>query len=358
MKINQNEKIKTLILKLENNSSDEEKLIQAANILRSGGTVIFPTETVYGLGADALDENAAKKIYMAKGRPSDNPLIIHISSEDQLYQVTSSVDEGSKKLMDAFWPGPLTIIFKKSSVVPDDITGGLQTVAVRMPSNNAARRLIELSGIPVAAPSANISGRPSITSSDYLVEEMDGKVDAIMIDEDSPIGLESTVIDMTRRPAVILRPGKITRTQIEKVLGEIVLNDEHLENENSAPLSPGMKYRHYSPSADVIVAMGSEEKMRESITSQVKKDTLSNKKTAIAAIESRYESYADFCSSSGCTFISLGKDEAEAAHNLFRILRKADTLGIDRIYFEALPQGEISEAIMNRLLKACAGNII
>lgn len=358
MKTNPKEKIETLILKLEKNSSDEEKLVRVAKILRSGGTVIFPTETVYGLGADALDEDAAMKIYSAKGRPSDNPLIVHISSEEQLYQVASSVDEGSKKLIEAFWPGPLTIIFKKSPIVSDNITGGLKTVAVRMPSNNAARKLIELSGVPVAAPSANISGRPSITSSDYLIEEMDGIVDAIIIDEDSQIGLESTVIDMTRRPAVILRPGKVSRIQIEKVLGEPVITDEHLGNENAAPLSPGMKYRHYSPSADVIVAIGSEDKMRDSIISEVKKDAAGDKKTAIAALQSRSETYEGFCSSSGCIFISLGRDEAQAAHNLFRILRKADKLGIDRIYFESLPHGDISEAIMNRLLKACAGNII
>lgn len=358
MKTNQNPKIKTLILKLEKNSADEEKLIQAARILKAGGTVIFPTETVYGLGANALDENASAKIYRAKGRPGDNPLIIHISSADQLYQVASSVDEGSKKLIEAFWPGPLTIIFKKNPIVSDSITGGLETVAVRMPSNDSAKRLIELSGVPVAAPSANISGRPSITSTDYLIEEMDGIVDAILIDEDSQIGLESTVIDMTRRPAVILRPGKVSRGQIEKVLGEPVITDDHLKDQNAAPLSPGMKYRHYSPSADVIVAMGNEDQMRSSITSKVKKDADSGRKAAVAALESRSDSYKDICSLPDCIFISLGKNESEAAHNLFSILRKADKLSVDRIYFEALPQGEISEAIMNRLLKACAGNII
>ncbi len=358
MKNNQSEKIKTLILKLEKNSMDKKKLREAADILKSGGTVIFPTETVYGLGANALDELAADKIYKAKGRPSDNPLIIHISSYEQLGEVAEEIDEGSKKLINAFWPGPLTIIFKKSSLVPDSITGGLGTVAVRMPSNEAARILIEMSGMPVAAPSANVSGRPSITSAGHLIDEMDGIVDAIIIDEDSQIGLESTVIDMTRRPPVVLRPGKISRSEIEKVLKETVINDEHFENQNEAPISPGMKYRHYSPKAEVILAMGSEDKMLLSIKSEIKKDVQNNKKTAVAALSARFKSYDALCNSEKCIFISLGKDENEAAHNLFSILRKADELSLDKIYFEALSQGDISEAIMNRLLKACSGNII
>ena len=250
----------------------DEQLHKVANLLKAGKTVVFPTETVYGLGANALDPEAAKKIYEAKGRPSDNPLIVHISKKEDVDFLAGNISQDSKLLMEAFWPGPLTLILDKSDNVPIETTGGLMTVAIRMPSNPIARKLIDLAGVPIAAPSANISGRPSITSSKYLVEELCERVDAIIISEDSEIGLESTVIDMTASTPVILRPGKIGKTEIEKILNKEIELDPSLKDENAAPKSPGMKYKHYSPNATVIVVTGSLDEMKQKINQKLSLD--------------------------------------------------------------------------------------
>ena len=328
----------------------DEQLHKVADMLKTGKTVVFPTETVYGLGANALDPEAAKKIYEAKGRPSDNPLIVHISKKEDVDFLAGNISQDSKLLMEAFWPGPLTLILDKSDNVPIETTGGLMTVAIRMPSNPIARKLIDLAGVPIAAPSANISGRPSITSSKYLVEELCERVDAIIISEDSEIGLESTVIDMTASTPVILRPGKIGKTEIEKILNKEIELDPSLKDENAAPKSPGMKYKHYSPNATVIVVTGSLDEMKLKINQKLSLDKNISDKVKVVCLEDRVSLYDGYG-------ISWGKNSQEAAKNLFKILRLMDEQNIEVVYFEALNSDEISEAVMNRLIKA-AGNMI
>lgn len=328
----------------------DEQLHKVANLLKAGKTVVFPTETVYGLGANALDPEAAKKIYEAKGRPSDNPLIVHISKKEDVDFLARNISQDAKLLMEAFWPGPLTLILDKSDNVPIETTGGLMTVAIRMPSNPIARKLIDLAGVPIAAPSANISGRPSITSSKYLVEELCERVDAIIISEDSEIGLESTVIDMTASTPVILRPGKIGKTEIEKILNKEIELDPSLKDENAAPKSPGMKYKHYSPNATVIVVTGSLDEMKQKINQKLSLDKNKSDTVKVVCLEDRVSVYDGYG-------ISWGKNSQEAAKNLFKILRLMDEQNIEVVYFEALNSDEISEAVMNRLIKA-AGNMI
>ena len=328
----------------------DEQLHKVANLLKAGKTVVFPTETVYGLGANALDPEAAKKIYEAKGRPSDNPLIVHISKKEDVDFLAGNISQDANLLMEAFWPGPLTLILDKSDNVPIETTGGLMTVAIRMPSNPIARKLIDLAGVPIAAPSANISGRPSITSSKYLVEELCERVDAIIISEDSEIGLESTVIDMTASTPVILRPGKIGKTEIEKILNKEIELDPSLKDENAAPKSPGMKYKHYSPNATVIVVTGSLDEMKQKINQKLSLDKNKSDKVKVVCLEDRVSLYDGYG-------ISWGKNSQEAAKNLFKIFRLMDEQNIEVVYFEALNSDEISEAVMNRLIKA-AGNMI
>ena len=340
---------KTKIFKIENLEKDKAMIEEAANIIKSGGTVVFPTETVYGLGGNALDEEGARKIYKAKGRPSDNPLIVHISDPHELYKVAAFVSENSKKLMDAFWPGPLTIIFKKTKEVPYATTGNLETVAVRMPSNEIARKLIEMSGVPIAAPSANISGRPSITSAEYIEDEFTKRVDAIIIHSDSEIGLESTVIDMTSEKPIILRPGKIGKKDIEKVLGFEIEEDSSLKDKNTPPKSPGMKYTHYSPNAEIVVVKGSETEIVNKIKREI--ELAKNGKIGVICLE-KYLGYYDGLG------ISLGENHIEAAKNFFKILRKVDDIGLSKVYIHFLEGDSVADAVMNRLIKAAGNHII
>lgn len=340
---------KTKIFKIEDIDKDLYMLKEAAIILKNGGTVVFPTETVYGLGGNALDEEGARRIYEAKGRPSDNPLIVHISDIKDLSKIAHDIDDNSRKLMDFFWPGPLTIILKKSKDVPYKTTGSLDTVAVRMPSNEIARKLIEFSGVPVAAPSANISGRPSITSSEYIINEFDKRVDAIIIHKDSEIGLESTVIDMTSQVPVILRPGKIGRKEIEEVLGISVDIDVSLKDKNAPPKSPGMKYTHYSPDANLILVSGSEDEMIDKIKNEISLSKGEN--IGVICLERNLNHYNNLG-------ISLGENHIEAAKNLFKVLRKVDDLKLSKVYVESLEGDEVADAIMNRLIKAAGHHII
>lgn len=245
--------IKTIISNIDKNNIDEAEIKKQAKLLKEGNTVIFPTETVYGLGANALDENAVKKIYEAKGRPSDNPLIVHISSKEEVYKLANDISDKAKVLMSKFWPGPLTMIFKKKDIVPQRTSGGLDTVAIRMPSHKIARELIKQAGIPIAAPSANISGRPSPTKGEHVCAEMNGRVSGIVVGGDCNFGLESTVIDMTMDIPMILRPGSVTKEQLEVEIGQVLI-DPSLENKEDVlkAKAPGMKYTHYSPNGDVL----------------------------------------------------------------------------------------------------------
>ena len=254
--------------------TSEEDIQQAAEIIREGGLVAFPTETVYGLGADALNPEAVGKVYAAKGRPSDNPMIVHISSKDDLERLTFEITEDIKKLADVFWPGPLTMVVPARPVVPRVTTGGLDTVAVRMPSDMTAAALITSSGVPIAAPSANLSGKPSPTTARHVIDDLDGRIDAIIEGGDCQVGIESTVVDMTGSIPAVLRPGIITREQLSAALGktveldpallakpEIKWKDGLLEtDEDFKPKSPGMKYRHYAPKAEMIIYKGNREK--------------------------------------------------------------------------------------------------
>lgn len=340
--------------------SELKNLLEAGRILKNGGTVIFPTETVYGLGANALSPDAAKKIYEAKGRPSDNPLIVHISRLDMLYEIAEDIGSDALMLMDAFWPGPLTMIFKKKDIVPLATTGGLDTVAVRMPAHKGALKLIEAAGVPIAAPSANISGRPSITKGRYLLDEFEGKVDMIILGEDSEIGIESTVVDMTEEIPLVLRPGKISQSDIFEVISagdsqKLKFLEEKLEEISGMHCgkparSPGMKYRHYSPKAKVILE-GPQKSARQvlneamSMTTEDGQLLYEETEVMVLCLKKNEELYGDHA-------YVLGEDSEEVARNLFTSLRMMDDMGVKLIISEFFSGDELACAVMNRLVKA------
>lgn len=341
--------MKTKIVKI--NKDNIEKTIQeAVQIIKDNKLVIFPTETVYGIGANALDENASKKIYNAKGRPSDNPLIVHIADFDDLKKLSIEIDERTKKIVDEFWPGPLTIIVKKPDIIPYTTTGGLDTVAIRMPLNNIARQIISQSKLPIAAPSANISGRPSITSEDFIQEEFDSTVDMIILDNSTLIGIESTVIDTTGEKISILRPGFITKSQIEKVIGQEVISNELLENEYITPKSPGMKYTHYSPNCEIYIVDGDIMTKTYKVKTHMQKDKKNGIKVCVMAKEEYHNLFEDF--------ISLGKNDLEIAKNIFNIFRQLDKDNFKKAYFLSMYETELELSIMDRMKKASGYKVI
>ncbi len=334
----------------------EEELEEAARILREGGLVAFPTETVYGLGANALDEEAAKKIYAAKGRPSDNPLIAHISSPEELKPLAAEVPDMAKKLMDCYWPGPMTLVFKKTDLVPYGTTGGLDTVAVRMPSDPVAKTLIRLSGVPIAAPSANSSGRPSPTTADHVWQDMEGKIDMIVDGGPVGIGLESTIIDVTGPVAMILRPGAITIEMVRETLGEAEMDPAILGpmKEGEHPKAPGMKYRHYAPKAPLTLVEGEMDQVVKTINRLAREALKEGKKVGIICTDETRTCYPAGMIQS----IGIRAKEETVAHNLYAVLREFDDLGADVIYSESFPGDQIGQAIMNRLTKAAGYHII
>ncbi|MBN2260184.1 MAG: threonylcarbamoyl-AMP synthase [Clostridiales bacterium] len=329
----------------------ENRINEAADALKKGQLVVFPTETVYGLGADALNPEAVKKIFVAKGRPTDNPLIVHISCREQLIELVEEITPTAEKLMAIFWPGPLTIVMKKSKIVPDVITGGLDTVAIRMPSHPLAMELIRLSGVPVAAPSANISGKPSPTSERHVIEDLKGRVDYILLGGDTEVGLESTVLDISGTKAQILRPGVITYDDIFNVIGELSY-DPHLIDENSTPKSPGMKYKHYSPEAEVIIVKGNKKSVK--IQEMIDEYTLEHKKVGLMATDNLLNSFDEVIK------CSLGNANSidDVGNKLFRCLRYLDQLKVDVIISESFDKKGFGIAIMNRLEKAAGFHII
>lgn len=342
--------METIIHRLDVNRISGEVIKEASAVLQRGGMVAFPTETVYGLGADALNEKAASRIYKAKGRPSDNPLIVHISNREQLYRIAEEVPDAARKLMDNFWPGPLTMIFKKRGIVPDGTTGGLDTVAVRMPDHPVALKLIEESGIMVAAPSANTSGRPSPTASAHVEEDLYGKIDMILDGGEVGIGIESTIVDMTSDIPVILRPGYITKEMLGQVLGEISIDVGIMGpvSENTKPKAPGMKYRHYAPNAELTIFSGNTEDVVRHINEQASKSLSEGKSVGIIASEETRDKYK----AGKVLVIGTRDDEDTIAHNLYRVLREFDAAHVDVIYGEAFGESGLGQAIMNRLLKA------
>ena len=343
--------MKTIIRNIEKECIEKSVIREAAEIIKKGGTVVFPTETVYGLGADALNEKAAKSIYKAKGRPSDNPLIIHISEYEDLKKITKEIPKNADILINKYWPGPLTIIFKKSNQVPYSTTGGLDTVAVRMPNHQVALELIKASGTCIAAPSANISGRPSPTKGEHVIEDLEGRVNMIIDGGDQKIGIESTIIDLTVTPPVILRPGYITYEMIKEDIIDAKL-DNHFSEEK--PKAPGMKYKHYAPKADMVIVTGESKGVIEKINTLAEEKKLKGKKVGIIATTESKDLYKIG------KVISVGKrnSEKEIAKNIYTALREFDRIGVDFIYCESFSDENIGNAIMNRLKKASANNII
>ena len=320
----------TVIRKIDVNNIDREVMEEASQVLHRGGMVAFPTETVYGLGADALDEKASAKIYAAKGRPSDNPLIVHISDIEQLDKLVCEIPDNAKKLMDAFWPGPMTLIFKKSGLVPDGTTGGLDTVAVRMPNHKAALELIRTSGVAIAAPSANTSGRPSPTTAAHVADDLSGKIDMIIDGGAVGIGIESTIVDVTSEIPMVLRPGYITMEMLEKVVGKVGI-DKAITGPVSPdvkPKAPGMKYKHYAPKAELTMFKGELKNVVEHINNLTDKNVKSGIKTGIIACEETKDMYK------AGEVLSIGSrnNEDTIAHNLYGVLRKFDDMNVDVIY--------------------------
>ncbi len=342
----------------EENQSEEtirEKIYAAGQIIQQGGLVAFPTETVYGLGADALNPQASGKIYEAKGRPSDNPLIIHISHRKDLDKIAKNVPEQAKKLAEKFWPGPLTMIFEKSEIVPLETTGGLNTVAVRMPNHPAALLLIELGGGFIAAPSANTSGKPSPTQAEHVTEDMKGRIPMILDGGTVGIGIESTIVDFSEAIPMILRPGYITAEMIQEVIGEVRIDPGLItEDAKVHPKAPGMKYRHYAPKADLILVSGSSERVQEKINELAKKAAKEGKTVGIIGTEETKSGYQYGLVKS----IGTRTDAASIARHLYGILREFDQLDVEMIYSESFSVSGIGQAIRNRMLKAAGHQVI
>lgn len=340
-----------------------ESIRQAAIILKEKGLVAFPTETVYGLGGDALDQHAAAKIYAAKGRPSDNPLIVHIADTDAVYALAKEVTDKAKLLMEAFWPGPLTIILPKKEIVPDGTTGGLNTVAIRMPSHPVALSLIRESGLYIAAPSANTSGRPSPTLADHVMEDMKGRIEMILDGGAVGIGIESTIVDLTGDVPVILRPGFITKSMLEEIVGEVTIDPALIEPDpNLRPKAPGMKYTHYAPKGELTivecdisnVSSSEANKVVDKINELVTEKVNSGFKVAIITTSENANLF-------DCENILVAGDREKGetiAAKLYQVLRQCDELDVDYIYSEAFNDGELGGAIMNRLLKAAGHRVI
>ncbi len=336
-------------------SIDPDLMAHAGRIIRSGGLVAFPTETVYGLGGDALDPDASRKIYAAKGRPCDNPLIVHIAQMSALDAIVSGIPAAASALADAFWPGPLTMIFHKSDLVPKETTGGLDTVAVRMPSHPAALELIRQGGGYIAAPSANTSGRPSPTRASHVYEDLNGKIDMIIDGGPVGIGIESTIVDLTEEVPTVLRPGFISLEMLRSVLGNVRM-DPGLRGDDPAfrPKAPGMKYRHYAPKAPLIIVEGEADNVRSRIQSLALEAEASGGRAGIIATDEDVSFYTNAIVRSAGT----REDEITISRRLFSILREFDDLQVSVIYSEAFHTPQLGTAIMNRLIKAAGHQII
>lgn len=327
----------------------DNKLEELAEILKTGGLVAIPTETVYGLAADGLNPEAVKKIFAAKKRPMDNPLILHISEINQIYDLVEELDQNYAEILAKLWPGPLTVILKKSSLIPDEVSAGLDTVAIRMPDKKLTRDLISLVGSPLAAPSANISGRPSPTSAQAVLKDMDGRIEAILDGGACKIGIESTVLDLSVWPVKILRPGYYTQEILERYFGQVDL-DLALKDKNQTPKSPGQKYKHYSPKAKVIVYLGDDGK----VVNEMKKIRQDQENIGIMVFEDQVHNFPDTEN-----IISMGKkdDLNEMAHVLFESFRKMDENKVETILVQGVEENGFGLSVMNRLKKAAGNNI-
>lgn len=328
---------------------DEQEIINAAKVIKDGGLVLFPTETVYGIGANGLNEQAVKNIFKAKGRASDNPLILHISEAEMLNEIAEDISELEYKLMDAFWPGPFTIVLNKTDIVPTVVTGGLDTVAVRMPRNKIANRLIHYAGVPIAAPSANISGKPSGTCVEDVYDELKNSMDYIIDGGKCEVGIESTVVKVENGSVRILRPGRITKEDIETIVSSVIL-DEHIlgeVKENEKVLSPGMKYRHYAPKTKCVMIYSKDNNAMVDRINEIANEY--SKATVICSSENK-DKYV------GKDILDYGSKEnlEEISSNIFSMLRNADKNESDIILIEGIESSGIGLAIMNRLIRACS----
>ncbi len=352
-----------------------EGITEAADIIRKGGLVAFPTETVYGLGGNALDPAASRKIYAAKGRPSDNPLIVHVASPEEVRPLVASLPERAEKLMEAFWPGPLTLILPKAEIVPMETTGGLETVAVRCPMNRLTLDFIRAAGLPIAGPSANTSGKPSPTEAEHVLHDLQGRIDMILDDGPVGIGVESTIVDVTGEVPTLLRPGAVTLEELESVLQEKVEVDPAIVaggvQEGIHPKAPGMKYRHYAPSAEMTLVttepmkaldyQGSEDMLRNEyhrvanfIAGEAEIAVREGHKVGILCCEESRSQYRSRYGGQEIDIQVIGsrKDPLSMTHNLFRVLRQYDLDGVDRIFSESYSDRGVGFALMNRLRKA------
>lgn len=331
--------------------NDESSLQLVAKLLKEGQVVGIPTETVYGLGADALNESAVRAIFAAKERPADNPLIVHVA-EFQDLEPLCHINDMARKLNDAFWPGPLTMILPKKDIVPTVVTANLDSVAIRMPAHPVAQQIIRLSGCPIAAPSANRSGRPSPTQAQHVYEDMDGRIPLIIDGGESDVGVESTVVSLTGDTAVVLRPGGITPEMIAAVLGTCEVADSVMRplREGEEAPSPGMKHKHYAPKAPMTLYAGEKEKVAAYICQEY--DLLPAGDALILAAHDHLPLYGDR------QLFDLGPDAASAAHALFAALRHADHLGVRRVFSEAYPEEGVGLALMNRMARAAGFDIV
>ena len=347
----------TLLLKVNPENPDLTKIQTAAQIIQNGGLVAFPTETVYGLGVDALNQDAVLALFEAKKRPLDNPPIIHIADTREVYRLTQEVTKKAELIMKEFWPGPLTLIFKRSNIVPNVTVAGLETIAIRMPKHNVALRLIEQSGCPIAAPSANLAGKPSPTTAKHVFEDLNGRIDAILDGGPTCIGVESTVLDLSVDPPMVLRPGGTTFEALKQVVGNVKLHP-FVEAEKELPLekmkSPGMKHRHYAPKAEVILVEGTALAVKIKIQELADVYALKDVKVGILASDETQKNYtAAVVKSLGSRF-----NLATIAQNLFRLLREIDDENVDVIIAEGFPSEGMGLAVMNRLRKASGYHII
>lgn len=345
----------TKFCKIDINNIDANVIREAGDIIKSGGLVAFPTETVYGLGGDGLNPDSSMKIYAAKGRPSDNPLIIHIADIDDLYTIARKVPDIALKLAKLYWPGPLTMIFEKTDIVPYETTGGLETVAVRFPSHKVARDFIKAAGGFVAAPSANLSGRPSPTQAAHVRDDLDGRIEMIIDSGACEIGLESTIIDCTGDVPMLLRPGFVSYDMLQEVLSKVDKDPAVFGTDiNAKPKAPGMKYRHYAPKGKLTIVSGPEENVYRYIASRIS-DKENGVKVGVITCSDKAGGYvgADLV-------VDIGNrgDEKAIAAGIFDALRRFDDEGIDEIYTEEFDTPQLGMAIMNRLVKAAGHTII
>ena len=349
--------MRTVVQQLDRKNLKEEDFFVAGELIRKGKLVAFPTETVYGLGADACNPQASKQIYLAKGRPCDNPLIVHIADIFSLEKLTKEIPEVAYRLAEHFWPGPLTMILKKSDIVPYEITGGLETVGIRMPSDPIASMFIKASKRYIAAPSANSSGRPSTTRAEHVIEDLDGKIDMILDGGASTIGLESTILDLTGEIPTILRPGFITAKQLKQVT-KIIQYDKAVLNRNKkltvVAKAPGMKYKHYAPKADLTIYEGSSKAVIDAINRETKQQELQKRKVGILATDETISEYLYGIVKS----VGTRENEITITSSLFERLREFDTIGVEVIYAESFDGMKHGQAVMNRLLKAAGYQII